>query len=465
MRPIKLPFLLISCLLFISASSFGGSALSTPAIIYTTAPRYDSEAWLRGAERFPAGAKLWIHDAKRQRELFREFAASADPNVSFDGTRVLFAAKRRMSDHWQIWEGATDGTDPKQITACKSDCITPFYLPGSQFVFAERKNGRFVIETAPLNEDQAEYGTRPALSAQINAVPLTFIPGNALPTDVLRDGRILFQAAYPLGAGSKAELYTVYSDGSGVESYRCDHGADRHSGRQNDAGDIVFVSSNRLERFTSPLAHADAISSPAGQFAGDVVQLPSGDWLVSWRSSSAEPYRLMQWRPTAQTLQPFTSESGSNLVQPAVIVKRPVPNRHPSGLHEWANANILCLNAYTSKDHFDPGSIASVKVYAAATSGEPKLLGSSPVESDGSFFLHVPSDQPIRFELLDRRGKTLKKESGWFWMRRGEQRICVGCHAGPERAPDNEVPEVLQKSTDPLDLTLQPAHSTRTGGH
>jgi hypothetical protein len=86
------------------------------------------------------------------------------------------------------------------------------------------------------------------------------------------------------------------------------------------------------------------------------------------------------------------------------------------------------------------------------------------VEKDGSFYLRVPGDQPLKVELLDKSGNTLKKEAGWFWMRGGEQRICVGCHAGPETAPDNAVPAVLLRSTIPVDMTAgnQPLSG---GGH
>jgi hypothetical protein len=35
----------------------------------------------------------------------------------------------------------------------------------------------------------------------------------------------------------------------------------------------------------------------------------------------------------------------------------------------------------------------------------------------------------------------------------GEQRICVGCHVGPERASENRVPAVLLRTTTPVDLT------------
>ena len=63
----------------------------------------------------------------------------------------------------------------------------------------------------------------------------------------------------------------------------------------------------------------------------------------------------------------------------------------------------------------------------------------------------------IRFSLVDDNDKVLRQEHGWFWIRRGEQRICVGCHTGPERAAENNVPAVLLRSTTPMDLAGVPA--------
>jgi hypothetical protein len=80
-------------------------------------------------------------------------------------------------------------------------------------------------------------------------------------------------------------------------------------------------------------------------------------------------------------------------------------------------------------------------------------METAPVEQDGSFFVKVPGDKPIRFALLDDKGTVLRQEHGWFWARGGEQRICVGCHTGPERAAENRVPAVLLRTTTPVDLT------------
>ena len=174
---------------------------------------------------------------------------------------------------------------------------------------------------------------------------------------------------------------------------------------------------------------------------------------MSWRASSAKPFELERWKPGTSTLQTELAEKGVNVVQPTLLMERPTPNRHPSSLYDWSYANLLCLNAYTSKYRFAKGSITSVRLYTQDASGAPKLLGTSTVARDGSFYLRTPADQPLRIALLDKDGKLLKREAGWFWMRRGEQRVCVGCHAGPETAPENAVPEILQQSTIPADMT------------
>lgn len=422
------------------------SGPDSPAFLFTVAKRYEPLAWARGADRFSSGANIFLQDANGRHPLLPHFAASADPTVSFEGTSVLFAGKQKAEDHWQIWEVALDATThgaaPRRVTKCADDCVRPFYLPEDRVVYAKKIAGRFVIEAA----DRAAGKT----------VQLTYGPGNFLPTDVLRDGRILFEATYPLGTDGASELYTVYSDGSGVESYRCDHGPARYSGKQAASGDIIFASLPGLARFTSARAEQVRIPAPAGEYAGDIAETPSGDWLLAWRRGKT-PFQLMWWRPGAGALRSAAAESDSNsnsdVVQPTLVVARSVTKRHPSGLHDWPYANLLCLNAYTSRYKFAAGSIHSVRLYTRDSAGSAKLLGAAPVEPDGSFFLQVPTEQPLQIELLDRSRKTLKRQAGWFWMRRGEQRACVGCHAGPETAPENAVPMILLKSTTPADMT------------
>ena len=419
----------------VHASGSTGSS----SFLFTVAKDYEPLAWMHGAERFPAGATLFFQDATGKHHLVPGFAASADSTVSFDGQRVLFAGKLTAQDPWQIWEIALGGGEPRRVTSGNEDCVRPFYLPEDRVVYARRTAGRFVIEVADLSGGKG--------------LALSYGPASFLPTDVLRDGRILFAAGYPLGAESSPEIYTVYPDGSGVESYRCDHGTARQQGRQVGSGEIIFASRSGLSKFTSALARELHIAAPAGDYAGEVAETSSGDWLLPWRRDAKSQFQLMSWTPGASALRPAAAEQNANVVQPTVLGERTVPNRFPSALHDWANANLLCLNAYTSKYPFAAGSIHSVRLYTRDGAGTPKVLGTASVERDGSFFLQVPSEQPLQIELLDASGKTLKREAGFFWMRRGEQRGCVGCHAGPENAPENAVPMILLKSTTPADMT------------
>lgn len=430
----------------------GQRAQSVP-LLYTSAPRYEPLAWLEGADRFPQGATLFVKANGVAKALVLDFFATADANVSFDAKSVLFSGKKEGTDRWQIWEVAVAGGRPRQITHCADDCIKPLYVPGEQFVYARKSSGHFVIEIAPL-------------SGGAQALQLTHTPGDSIPSDVLRDGRILFASDYPLDDGTNGELYTVYSDGSGVESYRCDHGHSRHSGKQVSSGDVIFARDGLLYRFTSALAHEVSITAPSATYAGDVVEGANGAWVVSSRSASSKFFELRTWRSGAATSLPLARDPKANLIQPVLLAERPVPNRHPSALHEWNYANVLCLNAYTSKDRIPEGSVASVRLYTRDAQGGTQVQGTAQVEKDGSFYLRVPGDVPLRIELLNAAGKRVKSEAGWFWLRSGEQRICVGCHAGPERAPENAVPMVLQRSTVAADLSAP--HKSQTlaaGGH
>jgi hypothetical protein len=432
--------LLVELLVLISSSSSLWAGGVPVSFIYTEASRYDAAAIRNGGERFPSGAMLHLASGGSNTILIPGFAASADPSVSFDARRVLFAGKQKPSGKWQIWEAPLTGGAPRRVVTTPEDCITPFYLPADRIVFARRTRQGFQLQTAPL--------------AGGPIAPLTFAPGNPAVTDVLHDGRVLFEAAH--GSGIR-DLYTVYTDGSGVETHRCDHTHDRHSGRELASGDIVFETGGKLARFTSARAVEIPIAMPKGDFAGPIAALSEADWLVSYRPGPLAAYQLYRWTPSAT---PPNEAVAPNAVQPVLVRPRPRPKIHPSGLGNREGANTLCLSVYTTKLKIPANSVATVRAWQQDDSGAPQALGTAPVEPDGSFFVTTPADRSVRFELLDRSGKTVAAEKGWFWYRRGEQRICVGCHAGPERAADNVQPQTLLRSTDPVNLTKPVAQAS-----
>jgi hypothetical protein len=183
-------------------------------VIVTSAPAYEPLAALQGGERFPRGAQLLLIHDDRAEPLVADFAASADASVSFDGATVLFAGKKTAGDAWQIWELTLSDRTVRQVTHGAEDAIRPLYLPGWRLVYALRTPKGFQLESARLMESKA-FDEIEGVATRAS-FPLTFMGASAVPADVLADGRILFEAAFPLGEGATPEMFLVYSDGSGV---------------------------------------------------------------------------------------------------------------------------------------------------------------------------------------------------------------------------------------------------------
>jgi hypothetical protein len=424
-------------------------------IIVTSAPVYNPVAALRGDERFPQGAQLLLIHAGNSEPLVTGFAAAADANVSFDAKTVLFAGKQAAGDPWQIWELNIADHHVRRVSVSTSDAIRPFYLPFGRFVYAQRTAQGFQLEVA--GKEAATALAPIDVNAGATVVQISYLPASAIPEDVLLDGRILFEAGFPLGLGSTPDLFLVYSDGSGVESYRCDHGTGgprgRWGGRQLASGDVVFTHGASLARFTSPLASEDPIAAPNAEYAGAIAETPSGAWLLSARTAPGAHYELSTWKPGASALQSLFADNRADIVEPALVAPRARPKRHPSGLHDWNYANLLALDARQSRRGDLTATLKSVQLEALDDTGKSVVLGRARVEVDGSFFVSVPADKPIHFALLDENGGVLRQEHGWFWIRRGEQRICVGCHTGPEHSAANRAPAVLLRSTVPTNLS------------
>jgi hypothetical protein len=417
---------------FLPGAEVIGERKAAAAFVFTEASKYEPTAWMEGRDRFPAGATLKISTGGACRALAPAFHASADATISFDGQRVLFAGKPTAADFWQIWEVPLTGGTPRRVSASEGDCVRPLYLPDGRVVYTRLATAGPAIEAAPLAGGKGER--------------LTFAPGRYLTDDVLRDGRILFEA----GRDRQRELFTIYADGTGVEAVRCDHGKDRGDARQVSSGDVVFTSGARLARFTSALAAQTDVSQPALEPAGPVAEVAPETWILALRGKDGR-FGLYGWDAATKQTAPLVIPPSGNAVQPVVVMARTAPPQFPSALVPTRTAgNLLCLDARASRTPLAGADIRRVRIYTRGATGEPVLLGQTVPERDGSFYVEVPADRPLRIELIDGPGRTVRAEQGWFWMRPSEQRVCVGCHTGPERAPENKVPEILLKTIVPL---------------
>jgi hypothetical protein len=72
--------------------------------------------------------------------------------------------------------------------------------------------------------------------------------------------------------------------------------------------------------------------------------------------------------------------------------------------------------------------------YANAESAR-MLLGTVPVDRDGSAYFRVPAKRPLYFQAIDSGGRAVQTMRGVTYVQPGERRGCVGCHEPPQTAP------------------------------
>jgi formylglycine-generating enzyme required for sulfatase activity len=110
--------------------------------------------------------------------------------------------------------------------------------------------------------------------------------------------------------------------------------------------------------------------------------------------------------------------------------------------------------------HYGYNGVGGWSSVAIEGSWEPKrIIGTVPVEKDGSAFFRVPANTPIVLQPIDKQGRALQIMRSWFTAMPGESVSCVGCHENQNAAPPPGRP--LAASGGPRDLT--PWHGLTRG--
>jgi len=77
----------------------------------------------------------------------------------------------------------------------------------------------------------------------------------------------------------------------------------------------------------------------------------------------------------------------------------------------------------------------SPRVGLANASPGKQVLGTVPVEPDGSAYFSVPAGIPLSFQALDERGMAVQTMRSLTYLQPGEQTTCIGCHENRATAP------------------------------
>ena len=418
-------------------------------------------------QRFPSGSQIvrLPSESKRPLELTPEFFAAADPQVDFSGAKILFSAQKNAGAKWQIWEMNADGSEKRQITNCTGDCLRAAYLPDGEIVFT--------VEGLRSGRPESYLAVSKIDGSQMHRI--TFGPGNFWLETVLRDGRVLASASSPLQDTEAARktrlLYTLRPDGAALEALRCEH---QSSVRRGDAaeledGSIIFVRKGSANGTSGGTLAEVRKNDPGESAVGGLAPkyrsprpLSAGTVIVS-RSSAPRGASQAKFDLYAFDLKKqmdgdlIYSDPKLSSIQAVPLIANPVPKRFWSTLNMESQAGyFISLNSYVSTEGIKgrlAAAIARVRVISLENTGTgERSLGEAPVEKDGSFYVEVPANQPVRFELLDANGQTIVAERSWIWTRPGEQHGCPGCHGDKALAPENRWPLTLKRFDTPTAL-------------
>lgn len=84
--------------------------------------------------------------------------------------------------------------------------------------------------------------------------------------------------------------------------------------------------------------------------------------------------------------------------------------------------------------------------YANAESAR-MMLGTVPVESDGSAYFRAPAGKPLYFQAVDQTGRAVQSMRSVTYLQPGERRSCVGCHEPRGTTPANShVPLAMRRA-------------------
>jgi formylglycine-generating enzyme required for sulfatase activity len=148
-------------------------------------------------------------------------------------------------------------------------------------------------------------------------------------------------------------------------------------------------------------------------------------------------------------------EEGVALLEPVPLAKRPMPPVIEDKVRPDAkNALVYIQDIYSGPGlqgvprgtvqslrlfayHFGYQKLAGIdhRVGADGPWEAKRVLGTVPVEPDGSALFHVPAKTPISLQPLDAAGKAVALMRSWMTAQPGENVSCVGCHDRESSAP------------------------------
>ena len=474
------------------------------------------------------------------------------PEVSFDGSKVLFAAckfhpgladepnkadKARVPEDafYHLFEMNADGSGQRRLTRGKYDDFDGRYLPGGDILFLSTRKGTALQCTQAFSDSTREAdhpdsyvrcggdNYRPVPVFTLHAVdregqnirPLSAFENFEWTPSIANDGSILYTRWDYIDRfnGHFFSLWSANQDGSNPRlvygnytvtpqvkfEARAIPGSDKlvlTAGAHHSiaGGTLCLLDRNRGTEGDAPLTRlTPEVRFPEtqgndGQYFSSPWPLSEEYFLVGWADQPLPPHcRATEEQNPRNAMGLYLLDVFGNLellyrdpeissLSPMPLRARPRPPTH-STIAEWTGsqeARVLVQDVYQGLEGVERGAVKQIRLVAVVPKVQPQMnqpvlgisaedpgkfvLGTVPVESDGSAFFRLPSGIPLFFQALDARGLAVQTMRTLTYAVPGQTLACVGCHESRDSAPPQYLSAVAQ-SRPPSPITPGPIGS------
>ena len=458
--------------------------------------------------------KIYDVDSGKTRTLINTDTGNLrDPEISFDGKRVIFSMRMNKEDDYHIYEIGIDGSNLKQLTSAKgvSD-IDPLYLPDGGIVFTSTRQPKYCMCNRHIMGNLFRMESDGANITQIGVS--TLFEGHST---MLNDGRILYDRweYVDRNFGDAQGLWTVNPDGTKHSIYYGNNTASPGAvidGRQIPGTDLVLcIFSSCHDRPWGSLAIIDRKKGVDGkepvvkiypEAARDFVangDLDTFKWVQSFRYEDPFPmnkewflvsrtlYKYPEWNNQAcgykqgiflvgmDGSEELLIEGERSVFDPHIVESSAKPVTLPmmrnftsdkgqfyvvnvyEGTHmqgiEKGVAKWLRVIESPEKRSWTHGGWSGQGEQAPALNWHSfenkQILGEVPIEEDGSVNFMVPAGKHVYFQLLDKDKKMIQSMRSGVSLMPGEVNGCVGCH-------EDRISILMPTPKRPIALTKKP---------
>ena len=450
--------------------------LGVEQVVFATRLGYDDPHWYANIAYYcddenhkayagngqPDESKLYLLDTAsgEVRVLFdTQGGGVRDPHVHYDGATVLFSYRPAGSDNYNLYEIQTDGSGLRRVTDVPYDDYEAAYLPDDDIVFVSTRSMRWVgcwmTQVGTLFRcDRQGHNVRPlSVNLEHDNTPA-----------VLPDGRILYTRWEYVDRSQVGyhQLWTMNPDGTNVAAY---FGNQAHYPLYIDAQPIpgtdeLLVIDSPGHGASDHRGHVCTMTSrygpddergcrriklkniPGWAPCNDPAPIDETSFLVArqkhlllgTRAGDATPVMINQGNATIH--EPV-------LVRPRprepVIIDHTDPDRatgrmfladiysgrNMEGIARGEIKKLLVLEILPKPVNFSGGMDLTSWL---GTFILERVLGTVPVEEDGSAYFEVPAGRPVFFVALDANDMSVKRMQSFTNVMPGETLGCVGCH-------------------------------------